>query len=173
MNGFQIDPQLLADCHAIGKFDFCYLLLQKNAAVPWFILVPETEERDLLDLPAKWRTKAISEAAAVSDFIKKILRYPKTNFAAIGNVVPQLHLHVVGRKPDDPCWPAPVWGHLANGPKYSRKRITEIAALLLEHYGLIVFGKVPLTGGGKRFSESPARRLGMLPPKRRRTRGAR
>jgi diadenosine tetraphosphate (Ap4A) HIT family hydrolase len=138
MTGFQIHSQLLTDCHVIGKFDLCYLLLHKNSALPWFILVPQTDARDLLDLPPALRTTAVSEAALVSDFIKKILNYPKINFAAIGNVVPQLHLHVVGRTAGDPCWPAPVWGQLGDGPKYSRERVAEIAALLVEHCGLIV-----------------------------------
>jgi diadenosine tetraphosphate (Ap4A) HIT family hydrolase len=78
----------------------------------------------------------MNEAAAVSAFVKEILHYPKTNFAAIGNVVPQLHLHVVGRKPDDLCWPAPVWGHLTDGPEYSAAELTEMASLLVRHCAL-------------------------------------
>ncbi len=136
MDQFKIHPQLLADCHTFGKFALCHLLLHKNGALPWFILVPETDARDLFDLPVKLRTTAINEAAAVSDFVKKILHFPKTNFAAIGNVVPQLHLHVVGRKPGDPCWPAPVWGHLTDGPEYSAARLKEVTSLLVRHCGL-------------------------------------
>jgi diadenosine tetraphosphate (Ap4A) HIT family hydrolase len=136
MDQFQIHPQLLTDCHTIGKFALCQLLLHKNAAVPWFILVPETDACDLLDLPEKLRTAAINEVSAVSDFVKKILNYPKINFASIGNVVPQLHLHVVGRKPGDSCWPAPVWGHLTDGPKYSAARLKEITSLLVQHCAL-------------------------------------
>ncbi len=138
MKGFQIHPQLLADCHVIGKFDLCYLLLHKNGALPWFILVPQTAAGVFLDLPPALRTTEMNEAALVSDFIKKTLDYPKINFAAIGNMVPQLHLHVVGRTPGDPCWPAPVWGHLGDGREYSRERVAEIAGLLVEHCGLIV-----------------------------------
>ena len=138
MKGFQIHPQLLADCRVIGRFDLCYLLLQKNSALPWFILVPQTDAGDLLDLPPALRATAMNEAALVSDFVKKILNYPKINFAAIGNVVPQAHLHVVGRMPGDPCWPVPVWGHLGDGPPYSRQRVAEISALLVEHCGLII-----------------------------------
>lgn len=136
MDQFKIHSQLLTDCHTIGKFALCQLLLHKNAALPWFILVPETDARDLLDLPEKPRATAMNEAAAVSGFVKKILRYPKTNFASIGNVVPQLHLHVVGRKPGDPCWPAPVWGHLMAGREYTAAELTEIASLLVRHCGL-------------------------------------
>lgn len=136
MTHFELHPQLLLDCHHLGRLDLCDLLLHKNAAVPWFILVPETDMHDLLDLPEKLRTTAMNEAAAVADFVKKILHYPKTNFAAIGNVVPQLHLHVVGRKPGDPRWPAPVWGHLTDGPEYSATALTEITSLLVRHCAL-------------------------------------
>lgn len=136
MDQFKISPQLLTDCHAIGKFALCQLLLHKNGALPWSILVPETDAQELFDLPEKLRTAVMNEAAAVSDFVKNILYYPKTNFASIGNLVPQLHLHVVGRKPGDLCWPAPVWGHLADGPKYSAVRLKEITSLLVQHCAL-------------------------------------
>jgi len=142
MARFQIHPQLLLDCHAIGKFALCHLLLHKNAAVPWFILVPEMDARDLLDLAEKPRRAAMNEAASVSNFIKEILHYPKINFAAIGNLVPQLHLHVVGRKRGDPCWPAPVWGHLTDGPEYSAARLTEITSLLVQHCALNPFKSI-------------------------------
>lgn len=140
MAAFEIHHRLLADCHRLGRFDLCHLLLNRNAAVAWFILVPECNVSDLFDLPEAARGVAISESAIVSEFIKRRLGHPKVNFAGIGNVVPQLHFHVVGRRPEDPCWPAPVWGNLPDGPKYSRKRVTQITALLLEYSSLIVFG---------------------------------
>ena len=101
MEPFQIHHQLQIDTHYLGKFPLCHILLHKNAVLPWFILVPESAAGDLLDLPEDVRHVAMQEAAAVSEFIKKVLGYPKINFAAIGNVVPQLHLHVVGRRPGD------------------------------------------------------------------------
>jgi len=136
MNDFRIHPLLRDDCHAIGKFGFCFVLLHRNAAVPWFILVPETEVTDLLDLADDVRTQALQEAQTVANFIKREFGFSKINFAAIGNVVPQLHLHVVGRKPDDPCWPAPVWGRLAEGCAYNQERIAEITRMLNQTCGL-------------------------------------
>ena len=136
MTRFEIHPQLLADCHQLGRFEFCHVLLNKNAAMPWFILVPETAMMDLLDLPVAQRSDALSEAALVSQFVKQELGYPKVNFAAIGNVVPQLHLHVVGRRPDDPCWPAPVWGHLNIHREYSPARLVELADVLVRRCSL-------------------------------------
>ena len=126
MNHFEIHPQLLGDCHALGRLTLCHLLLHKNAAVPWFILVPEVGTADLLDLAREQRNAALDEAAVISDFVKQELGCAKINFAAIGNAVPQLHLHIVGRRPEDACWPAPVWGHLPSGPEYSPPQIAEI-----------------------------------------------
>lgn len=132
----QIHHKLLLDSHRLGRFPLCHLLLHKNAALPWFILVPETDVTDLLDLPDELRATALSEANRVSTFIKRDLNYPKVNFAAIGNVVPQLHLHIVGRNPNDPCWPAPVWGHLIETADYPIARLREITTSLVQRYGL-------------------------------------
>ena len=136
MTGFEINHKLLLDSHRLGRFHFCHLLLHKNSVLPWFILVPETDVTDLLDLPEELRILAMNEASHVSRFIKRELNYPKINFAAIGNVVPQLHLHVVGRRPDDPCWPVPVWGNLTETIDYSATRIDEITFSLAQRYGL-------------------------------------
>jgi diadenosine tetraphosphate (Ap4A) HIT family hydrolase len=106
--------------------------------LPWFILVPECDVYDLLDLPEALRNGAMKEAAMVSEFIKCQLAYPKVNFAAIGNVVPQLHLHVVGRKSGDPYWPAPVWGHLHETRKYSSAAVRQVTDSLVRHAGLMV-----------------------------------
>jgi len=133
---FVIHPQLLADCHRLGKLHLCHILLHRNAVLPWFILVPETEIPDLLDLPDGLRHAAIDEAATIARFIQSRLGYEKINFAAIGNVVPQLHLHVVGRSKDDPCWPAPVWGHLKEARKYSNPELERIAEMLERDGGL-------------------------------------
>jgi diadenosine tetraphosphate (Ap4A) HIT family hydrolase len=137
MSVFQIHPELLADCHHLGRFNLCHVLLHCNAALPWFILVPQCDVCDLLELPIALRNAAMKEAAIVSEFIKRQFAYPKVNFAAIGNVVPQLHLHIVGRKPDDPCWPAPVWGNLRETREYSSAELRQITDSLV-HAGLTV-----------------------------------
>jgi diadenosine tetraphosphate (Ap4A) HIT family hydrolase len=127
---FVIHPQLLADCYHLGRLKLCHVLLHQNAILPWFILVPETVVLDLLDLPDDLRHAAMDEAATVARFIKTRLGYEKINFAAIGNVVSQLHLHVVGRRKDDPCWPSPVWGHLNEAREYSTVELERIAEML-------------------------------------------
>jgi len=133
---FVIHPHLLADCHRLGKLRLCHVLLHKNAMLPWFILVPETEVSDLLDLPDDLRRAAMGEAAMLSRFLKARLGYTKINFAAIGNIVPQLHLHIVGRSANDPCWPAPVWGHLNDAREYSTTELERITEMLERDCGL-------------------------------------
>jgi diadenosine tetraphosphate (Ap4A) HIT family hydrolase len=140
MSRFEIHPQLLHDCHRLGQLRLCHVLLHKNAAVPWLILVPETASSgDLLDLPGQVRNAAMDEAAIVARFIKNEFAVSKINFAAIGNVVPQLHLHVVGRRIDDPCWPAPIWGNLVEGDGYSARRIALLTARLTQNHSLKAF----------------------------------
>lgn len=138
MAAFQIQPELPADCHRLGRLNLCHLLLHRNAMLPWFILVPQCDVGDLLDLPEALRNGAMKEAAIVSEFIKRQLAYPKVNFAAIGNVVLQLHLHVVGRKPGDPCWPAPVRGNLREAREYSSAEFRQIVDSFVRHVGLTV-----------------------------------
>jgi diadenosine tetraphosphate (Ap4A) HIT family hydrolase len=138
MDNFNIHDRLLADCHRLGRLPVCHVLLHRNATLPWFILVPETTATDLLDLPAGPRDRAIAEAAAVSAFVKHTLDYPKVNFGAIGNLVPQLHLHVIGRRPGDPCWPAPVWGHLEHTSAYEEPDLDRLRSGLEATCGLAV-----------------------------------
>jgi diadenosine tetraphosphate (Ap4A) HIT family hydrolase len=140
MSRFEIHPQLLHDCHRLGQLRLCHVLLHKNAAVPWLILVPETSPKgDLLDLPKHVRNLAMDEAAIAAHFIKNEFAVSKINFAAIGNLVPQLHLHVVGRRADDPCWPAPIWGNLVEADDYSAGRIATLAATLTQSHSLKPF----------------------------------
>ena len=132
-----IDPQLLEDCHRLGAFEHCTLLLHRNAGVPWFILVPDTPVEDFLDLPGEQRNRVLAECAGVSRFIKQSLGYDKVNVAGLGNVVAQMHLHVIGRSRTDPCWPAPIWGRLPDGPSYDPDQITAWQGILTEDYGLV------------------------------------
>ena len=135
MPAFAIHRQLLIDTHRVGRFPLCHLLLHKNAVLPWFILVPETSVTDLLDLTEDARAAVLSEASRISSFVKHDLEYAKINFAAIGNVVPQLHLHVVGRKPGDSCWPAPVWGNLRETREYATVEVCRLKEKLRVYLG--------------------------------------
>ncbi len=131
-----IHPQLLEDCHQLGQMESGALLLHRNAGVPWFILVPDTELADVLDLPAEELAKVTADSARVSTFIKQVIGCAKVNFAGLGNVVPQMHLHIIGRREDDPCWPQPVWGNLAHTSTYESIEVQNWQRTLAQDYGL-------------------------------------
>ncbi|MGH8595387.1 MAG: HIT family protein [Gammaproteobacteria bacterium] len=128
---FTLHPQLVADCHLIGRCGVLHLLLHRNAMLPWFIVVPETDVTELYELPESSRRALLDFADKLARFIKRHFVCEKINIAAIGNVVPQLHLHVVGRRSDDNCWPLAPWGHLSATRHYDPEellRITEAIA---------------------------------------------
>ena len=72
----------------------------------------------------------------ISAFIKQVLGFDKVNFAGLGNVVPQMHLHVIGRSSADPCWPQPVWGNLPGGEAYAMEQLREWQQSLVKMAGL-------------------------------------
>jgi diadenosine tetraphosphate (Ap4A) HIT family hydrolase len=119
----QIDPRLLADCHHLGSLPATEVLLNRNATLPWFILVPDTRMADVLDLPDEHRQMVMTDCAAIASFIKQVLDFAKVNFAGLGNVVPQMHLHIIGRDTGDPCWPQPVWGNLETHADYTKDQL--------------------------------------------------
>lgn len=127
---WKLHPTLAADCHVLGRVPSAWLLLHRNAALHWFILVPECAALDLFDLPAPARDALLSDGARISEVLKSPLGYPRVNVGALGLVVPQLHLHLVGRRESDPCWPAPVWGNLASGSHYSEGDLAKLCQQL-------------------------------------------
>lgn len=128
-----IHPQLVADTHVIGQFERCCLLLHKNADIPWFIIVPVTDSEDFLSLEADFRNALLQTSAEVAALITAEFGFSKINFASIGNVVSQLHLHIVGRQQGDVVWPAPVWGNLTSGSGYTKERVENIKRAALMH----------------------------------------
>jgi diadenosine tetraphosphate (Ap4A) HIT family hydrolase len=122
---FEVHARLLEDCHSLGRLGLSHVLLHRNATLPWFILVPEVgagvTELHELD-PARGRLLA-GEVQRVARFVKECLGARKINTAAIGNIVAQLHVHVIGRNPEDPCWPGVVWGRLPDGPAWPAERL--------------------------------------------------
>ena len=136
MNEASIPALLREECHYFGQLPSAHLLLQRNAALPWFVVYPETSTKDVLDLPVPELHRVLADCVAVSAFIKSYLSYPKVNFAGLGNVLPDLHLHVVGRRPGDPCWPQPVWGNLPAGGEYDPGDLALWQQQLVEAAGL-------------------------------------
>lgn len=125
-----LHPRLIADCHTLGHSGDAWLLLCREAALHWFLLVPDTDCSDLLDMPTAGREALMHSAAGLSAVLKGPLGYPKVNLGALGNVVPQLHLHVLGRRPDDFCWPDPVWGRPGPGCVYSDDALQALRQML-------------------------------------------
>lgn len=132
--GFRLDPRLERDGIALGRFKLCRLLLMNKAAVPWFILVPETDVIELCDLNLLAQAILFDEINTVSRFVKELDGVEKLNVAALGNVVSQLHIHVVGRHPGDFAWPGVVWGVEA-GAAYSAAEIADIRAAVAAGLG--------------------------------------
>ncbi|MCG8470502.1 MAG: HIT family protein [Desulfobacterales bacterium] len=128
---FQLDPQLETDTHFLGRLCGLRLLLMDNRKVPWFIVVPETDRHELYELSSDDQ-RAVAEAVKhLSVFIREELKWAKLNVAAIGNVVPQLHIHVVGRQKGDFCWPRPVWG-APGGEPYPKGEVDALAEKVAE-----------------------------------------
>ena len=129
-----LDPRLQADCLALGTLHGNRLLLMDNALVPWFILVPDTTCTELYELGPRQQSEVFAAVNALSALLKNRFDSHKINVAAIGNVVAQLHVHVVGRRSDDFCWPGVVWGAQQRSP-YTGAGAVAIATALGEALG--------------------------------------
>lgn len=137
MNADSIHPQLIKDCHVIGSLPSGIVLLNRNAALHWFILVPDSELNDVLDLPTAQAQAVFADCVVLSAFIKQTLDYPKVNLGALGNQVPQMHLHVIGRRVGDACWPDPVWGNLHHSGVYTTEKLQDIQSGLVRSAALV------------------------------------
>ncbi len=114
---FELDNRLARDAFVIGDLPLCRVLLMNDARWPWLILVPRREGLvELTDLERADQTQLMEEAGRASRFLKNHMPADKINVGALGNIVRQLHLHVVARVVGDPAWPGPVWGHGAATP---------------------------------------------------------
>ena len=109
---FTLDSRLAADTIPCGRLPLSRLLLMNDARYPWLILVPERPDaRELFDLTPADRGLLIEEIALAGAALR-VCAADKVNVAALGNIVAQLHVHVVARFADDPAWPGPIWGRL-------------------------------------------------------------
>lgn len=109
---FELHPQLAKDTDVIGHFPLCVALLHKDAAVPWVILVPKKANlKELHHLPMHEQQQFLLESQAVNQALEALFQPDKLNLGALGNMVPQLHIHHIARFQDDIAWPGPVWGN--------------------------------------------------------------
>jgi diadenosine tetraphosphate (Ap4A) HIT family hydrolase len=108
---FSIHPQLAQDTMPVGDLALARVLLMNDANYPWLILVPRrTGAVEIVDLTDDDQVQLAREIALASRALRAVTPCDKLNVAAIGNVVPQLHVHVVARRRADAAWPKPVWG---------------------------------------------------------------
>ncbi len=108
---FALHERLKADTVIITELPHCRVLLMNDSQYPWLILVPRYNGlRDLHDLPQDLFAAVMEEIRYVSEILTKECNAFKINVAALGNMVPQLHIHVIARFEDDAAWPGPVWG---------------------------------------------------------------
>lgn len=134
MTEFRLDQRLAADCHQLGRLTTCRVLLMDNALIPWFILVPETTCTEILDLEEATQTALFGEINRVAGFVRRRFEPDKLNIAAIGNLVRQLHVHVIGRYSDDYAWPGVVWGRPEREP-YEPAEVAELRSELMVELG--------------------------------------
>ena len=122
----QLHPQLQQDCTVAAQLPLCQLLLMRDANYPWFILVPERENIiEIYQLSPEDQQQLMRESSYLAESLMQAFDADKINIAALGNVVPQLHIHHIVRYRHDPAWPSPVWGKLPPKP-YSDQQVTNV-----------------------------------------------
>ena len=108
---FALHPQLAADTAAVIRLGLCEVRRMNDRRYPWLVLVPQRHGlREIHDLDPATQQQLWREISAVSERLQDHVSAAKMNVAALGNMVPQLHIHVIARFTTDPAWPAPVWG---------------------------------------------------------------
>jgi len=130
---FALHPQLERDTLGLGDLPLSRVLLMNDANFPWLIAVPRRAGAvEIFDLDERERTQLMGELALLGQLLKDLTGCHKINIAAIGNAVPQLHVHIVARRRDDAAWPRPVWGALPARPYGEAERDRLIEALRLK-----------------------------------------
>lgn len=127
---FVLNERLENDTVFIGRLRLSAVLLMKDRSFPWVILVPERKDiGEIHELAKEDRLTLVEEMACVSRMLEDIYRPDKINIGALGNLVPQLHIHIIARFRKDRAWPGPVWGNASPEP-YSGTELTEAVTRL-------------------------------------------
>lgn len=127
---FELHAQLKKDTILIKDLKLCQLLLMNNSLYPWFILVPKKPNLvEIIDLSEFEQMLLMQEIATISSLVKKLFNPTKLNIAALGNMVSQLHIHIIARFKDDKTFPKPVWvsGEIED---YKEEKIKEIMKMV-------------------------------------------
>ena len=122
---FKINKKLNNTSHYITDLKLCSLRLQDNSRFPWVVLIPKRKNiKDISELNSKDQILLIKEIVKVSKIMKKLFKTKKLNVEKIGNIVPQLHVHIIARRNKDKSWPLSVW--VVKGKNYSKKGLRNI-----------------------------------------------
>lgn len=123
---FELHERLQADTIGLGRTSLCEVRLMNDSTWPWVLLVPAiTGVREIYQLSVAQQHQLLSESSALSEAMMEVFGGHKMNVAALGNMVPQLHIHHIVRFEGDPAWPGPVWGKLPPVP-YSDSELAGI-----------------------------------------------
>ena len=116
---FKIDKKFLKSSHHIIELKLCSIRLHDNSKFPWVILIPKRNKiTDISDLNSKDQILLMKEIVHVSKIMKKLFKTSKLNIEKIGNMVPQLHIHIIARSKKDSTWPLSVW--VVKGKNYTK-----------------------------------------------------
>ena len=122
---FKINNKFLKSSHHIADLKLCSVRLNENSKFPWVILIPKRKNvTDISELNSKDQTLLMKEIVLVSGLMKKLFKTSKLNIEKIGNIVPQLHIHIISRKKTDSSWPLSVW--VVKEKKYSVKNLKDV-----------------------------------------------
>ncbi len=141
MAEFSLDPAFVATAAGLGELGLCHARLQLDARYPWIVLIPRLAgARELEDLSVADRARLIEETVLAGAAVRAVaevlgLAVDKLNVGALGNVTPQLHVHVLGRRIGDPAWPGPVWGQ-SPGEAYGADVLERAVAAARKALGL-------------------------------------
>lgn len=123
---FSLAPELQRDCIELADWPLCKVLLMNDSQYPWFILVPRVAGvKEIIDLSEELQITLLQESGKLSKLLQQVFNPDKLNIAALGNMVPQLHVHHIARFTTDAAWPTPIWGKLPAVP-YSDEQIAAL-----------------------------------------------
>ncbi|MEI8643246.1 HIT domain-containing protein [Pseudoalteromonas sp. Hal040] len=125
---FSLAPELQRDCIELADWPLCKVLLMNDSQYPWFILVPRVAGvKEIIDLSEELQITLLQESGKLSKLLQQVFNPDKLNVAALGNMVPQLHVHHIARFTTDATWPTPIWGKLPAVP-YTDEQIAVLKA---------------------------------------------
>ena len=130
---FKLDGKFLKSSHYVKDLKLCTIRLHDNSKFPWLILIPKRIKIiDITELNSKDQILLMKEIVFVSKIMKKLFKTSKLNVEKIGNIVPQLHIHIIARTKKDSSWPLSVW--VVKGKKYSKTALTNMIEKLIKAF---------------------------------------